>query len=285
VIGIVINTDYHYATGLCLYKILKDLDIYVSFKIFKDLLNFRGLCKKYNLNLSEEEKYDACFVVTDKENNYVPNFSSSVLKSNKLIFINHRPLKNNNITKRFFPNSLNLANGIYESSNSKNYFFQSEYPFTINVPKTESIGIVCNFLNKRFDLDLINSIKNSISLPFKYIGKGSSNLNSDVNYDNLHHLDFFNIIAAQKFFLLPYSDNEYIYNRISEIYTHSIALEIPLICYSKFMNPYGLSHINPDNMIDLSSFNFDNFYREVKEFKKIAAEHNKNIITKYLEML
>ena len=51
-IGIVINTGYHNATGLCLYKILNDLGVDVSFKILNNRFNFRGLCEKYNLLLS-----------------------------------------------------------------------------------------------------------------------------------------------------------------------------------------------------------------------------------------
>lgn len=290
-IGIILNTDYHYATGLSLYSTLERMMLAPVFYMHNnyDRFNFKGFCKSQGLRILPNVEFDTAFVITAREKNIVPNFHDNNLKNKKLIFVNHEPSTYNDITKKFFPRSLFISNWLYEQKYSNNFFYQIEYPFKMNSIKENTAGIICNFnYNNRYDPELIHQLINTLSLPIKLIGQGCTNFMDGRCSALANPLfeDLFLNISKQKYLILPYKNNDYIERKMSETFHHSLAFEIPLICLSKYKENYPVNFISIDEHItkNVESFNMSLFVERARHFKAQAAKHNENIIKQYLKL-
>jgi len=290
-IGIVLNTDYHYATGLSLYSTLTRMGLDPAFYMRNnyDKFNFKGVCASVGLKILPYAEFDTAFVVTAREKDIVPNFHDKNLKHKKLIFVNHEPSTHNNITKKFFPSSLLISNWSYEQKYSNNFFYQIEYPFKMNSIKENTAGIICNFnYNNSYNLELIQQLTNTLALPVKLIGQESNNVMNDKCSVLTNPLfeDLFLSISKQKYLILPYINDDYVDSKMSETFHHSLAFEIPLICLSKYKESYPIDFIPIDDhtVKNIENFDMPLFVEQVRQFKEKAITHNSNIIEQYLKL-
>jgi len=290
-IGIILNTDYHYATGLSLYSTLERMMLTPVFYIHNnyDRFNFKGFCKSFGLRILPNVEFDTAFVVTAREKNIVPNFHDKNLKHKKLIFVNHEPSTCNDITKKFFPSCSFISNWSYEQKYSNNFFYQVELPFKINSIKENTAGIICNFkYNNNYNVELIQQLTGTLSLPIKLIGQESSNVIKDKCSVVANPLfeDLFLSISKQKYLILPYKNDDYVDRKMSETFHHSLAFEIPLICLPKYKENYPVNFIPIDDHVikNIENFNMSFFVEQARHFKAQAATHNENIIQQHLKL-
>ena len=301
-IGIIVNTEYHHATALSIYKSLQCLGLSPMFYHHNpcDKYNFKELCNLYKLPLTQVPCFDVSIVITALEsNNKIPEFYTNPVfrETNNFIFVHHRPLSHGeSIIKKYFPLSKNIANGVYEKSFSENYFFQTETPLNLNACKENIIGVTSRFFENKISIEYISSFMQKNNCSIKLLGEGSKETIKQIHSSNAKtidlcsHADFYKQIAGFKFLLIPYDSSKVDYTSIktSESLTHSIANKIPLIANKKFLEYNSLKQIDSADCNIMDILNNENKYsiltEELAAFQNNARNHNNNIFKKVLEI-
>jgi hypothetical protein len=301
-IGIIVNTEYHHATALSIYESLRHLNLRPVFYHHNpiDRYNFKGFCNFYKLPLVQTPCFDVSIVITALESNdKIPEFfvNPAFRQKNKFIFVHHRPLNfGENIIKKYFPKSKNIANGIYEKPFSQNYFFQTETPLCLENTRQNRIGITSRFFENKISIEYIVSFLKKNDCECYLLGEGSKNTIKEINYEKVkaidfcNHKEFYDDISKLKFLLIPYDERkeEYTSTKTSESLTHCIANKIPLIANKKLLEHNGLKQIDysDSNLMDI--FNNENKYKLLKDelilFQNNARNHNNSVFKKILEI-
>jgi len=301
-IGIIVNTEYHHATALSIYKSLECLGLSPMFYHHapNDKYGFKELCNLYKLSLTHVPCFDTSIIITALEsNNKIPEFHTNPVfrETNNFIFVHHRPLSHGeSIVKKYFPLSKNIANGVYEKPFSENYFFQTETPLNLNACKKNIIGITSRFFENKISKEYISSFMQKNNCSIKLLGEGSKETIKQIYSSNAEaidqcsHADFYRQIAGLKLLLIPYDSSKADYTSIktSESLTHSIANKIPLIANKKFLVYNGLKQIDSADCNIIDILNNENKYsiltEELTAFQNNARNHNNNIFKKLLKI-
>jgi len=301
-IGIIVNTEYHHATALSIYKSLQCLGLSPMFYHHNpcDKYNFKELCNLYKLPLVETPHFDISIVITALEsNNKIPEFfiNPAFRQKNNFIFVHHRPLSvGESVIKKYFPKSKNIANGIYEKPFSENYFFQTETPLNLNAPRENTVGVTSRFFKNKISKEYIISFLQKNNCDAYLIGEGSKDIIKQINCDKIKaidfcsHMEFYKQISKFKLLLIPYDNEkkEYITIKTSESFTHCIANKIPLITNKKLLEHNGLRQIDYTDCNLMDIFNNENKYNLLKDelifVQNNCRIHNNNIFKKILEI-
>jgi hypothetical protein len=299
--GIVVNTEYHHATALSIYETLRALNLspIIYYNNLIDKYNFKGLCKEYKIPMTHVPCFEKAIVITAIEsNNVIPGFHHDSIFKQKcdFIFVHHRPLHyKENIIKRYFPRSKNIANGVYEKPYSQKYFYQTESPVILQNNRENIIGVTSRFFENKISMDFINFAIQKLDCTFHLIGEGSKNTAKCINSDRVKaidlcdHMTFFNEISKLKALLIPYDcdKKEYTYIKTSESLTHSIAHKIPMIANAEFLNHNGLLQLSLYNT-DIGAIQNKNKYNQLIEELALsqnkARTHNNIVFRELLEI-
>ena len=300
-IGIVVNTEYHHATALSIYQTLKFLNlspiIYYNNPI--DKYNFKELCSEYKIPLTTTACFEKAIVITAIDsNNIIPGFHHDPVFKQKcdFIFVHHRPLHlKENIIMKYFPLAKNIANGIYEKSYSRKYFYQTESPILLQNNRENIIGVTSRFFENKISMNFINFATQKLDYTFHLIGEGSKNIAKYMNNDRVkaidlcNHITFFTEISKLKALLIPYDydKKEYTSIKTSESLTHSIAHKIPLIANTEFLNHNGflqLSLYNSDIEALENKDKYNKLTDELALLQNKARQHNNIAFKELLEI-
>ncbi len=302
-IGIIINTEYHHATALSIYQSLRHLNLSPRFyyNCSVDKFKFNELCVHNNLAITKESDFDINIIITAQESHgYIPgfNFNYNPAFNNKsdFIFIHHRPLKYgiDNI-KKHFPNSINIANGTYESPFSNDYFFQTESPVTQHAMKNNTIGVVSRFFENKISMEYVNTFLQKNNCNMHLLGEGSAITQAQIKYANIQstdlcsHYEFYEALSKFNALLIPYSAqmDEYTGLKITEALTHSIAHKIPIIANKKFLEYYNLKQIDSSfsHILDIlaDEIKYNLLKDELKVFQNNSREHNNKLFERILK--
>ena len=302
-IGIIINTEYHHTTALSIYKSLRHLNLSPRFhyNCSLDKFKFNELCAHNNLPITTDTYFDINIIITAQESHgYIPgfNFNFNPVFNNKsdFIFIHNRPLKFgiDNI-KKHFPDSINIANGTYESPFSNDYFFQTESPVTLHSEKKNSIGVVSRFFENKISIEYVNTFLQKNNCNMHLLGEGSSGTRAQIKHGNIQntdvcsHYEFYKVLSKFNALLIPYSVQmeEYTGLKITETLTHSIVHKIPMIANKKFLKYYNLKQIdsNFSNILDIltdeSKYNL--LKDELQLFQNNSRVHNNKLFKRILK--